>query len=87
MSDHPEEAYVRADGIRDLTMEHHVRRIGGVVTINDREGPQVVQLNMSVEGLEFLLDHMPPRDGFTEQLRYAKKLVRFAAYHRLGGRA
>lgn len=85
---HPDDAYVRPDGYRDLTMEVHVRRVGGVVTVADRNGdPEIVQVNLSPEGLDFLIDSLPQGDGFTEQLRYAKRLAKDALWQRMGGEA
>lgn len=46
---HPEDAYVRPDGIRDLTVESRVYRRGAVVTVNDEGSPRVVQLNLTPE--------------------------------------
>lgn len=83
---HPAGAYVRPDGYRDLTMEAHVRRVGAVVVVADRTGDiEIAQINVSPEGLDFLIDSLPQSDGFTEQLRYAKKLAKDALWQRMGG--
>jgi hypothetical protein len=79
---HPEDAYVRSDGYRDLTIERHIRREGDIVHIGDphQSGPIVARLDLTPEALDFLIDSLPQRDGWTEQLRYARRLAKGALW-------
>jgi hypothetical protein len=84
MATHPDDAFVRADGMRDLTMEAYTRREGDEIRIADpfASGPRIAVLDLSPEALDFLIDQLPDRDGMTEQLRYARKLAMKALWER-----
>lgn len=84
MAEHPDWAYVEG-GVRNLTIEARVCRKGGTVVFVDPDGPQVVQINLSPEGLDFLIGHLPEQDRFTKDLVYAKRLAKDALWHRNGG--
>jgi hypothetical protein len=81
---HPEHAYVRPDGIRELDMETSVfPREDGVIVYSeygDRKTPVAVVIELNAEGVEWLLSELPPDDRFTKSLAYARDLARVVAW-------
>jgi hypothetical protein len=69
------------DGYRDLTLEGQLGESkDGLLTLADHGA--IVRLDLSPEGVEFLLDYLPEGDGFTEGLRYARDVARFKLWER-----
>lgn len=73
---------VRPNGYRDLSFESSLGEApDGLLALSDPEEP-ILRLELSPQGIEFLLDYLPAGDGFTERLRYAREVGK----HRLWDR-
>lgn len=72
---HPPDAFIRPDGWRDLSIEGQVQESEGNLVINCNTGPTIAVVELDAIGLEFLAAHLPDGDGFTEILKYAKRLA------------
>lgn len=87
---HPEHAYIDPDGYRSIDMEVAVSPgEDGAILISDLERePIAAVIELSAEGLEFLVEEMEahhPGDRFTRQLAYARRLARVVAWDRAAG--
>lgn len=79
---HPRDAYVRPDGVRDLTMEHYVVPHDDTVVIHERHGNPIVTWHISPEGIEWLLEQLPDGDEAKKELEYARDLAKQVLWDR-----